>query len=769
MDKSSRSHSRIHLIIAILALLVVLPILINETDLRFQFAAANSLSTDVLFSVPSGQYYQPINLRLTSSDPNAAIYFTTDGSLPTFEHGTLYTEPLYLPARPPRAVAVRAQAQMPDGSVGKETSATYFMNFSAELPIVSLITDPENLWGESLGIFAQPINRGRDWERQAEMFFYEPEQSSGFSAPVGIRVHGGRSRSDDKKSLRLYFRSEYGQPTVNYPIFPDSEKQIFKRLVLHNGGQDYPAVSVNATLLRNQLVGNLVREEGGLATYTRPVILFINGELWGIYNLRERVDSRYMIENYQINEVDLPVGFESELTADSGDLAHWQNLQEFIATHDLSNAENYAVVETQINIENFIDYSLFQIITANADWPHNNQLKFRNRSGGRWHWMFWDSDFAFGLMPDSYIDQNMFERVLGHDDELQQQAAMLLSSLLENPSFKTKFLSRLADLLNTVFIPDKVVTEIDQLASLMEQDIGYETLRWPGSGNWEAGVDYMREFAQQRPDIVRQQAVEFFDLGGTAEIVIEAFPSRQGSVSINNDDPISSNDLPWQGEFFHGVDIQLAALPASGYRFAGWDPPELPQTPVIAFPVSGDLTISPIFTKESDVGVQVGDVRIMRYGLAGGPSPVEGMEGDWIELQVERLGGVDLRGWRITDNDSKTAIDEGSLILGHHPALAAVPLGTSVLLVANQTGINDQLFPADDITNLNGRLLLYAGNGILDTNTDPWFALADNDNLVLLAPGESPSFVDDLAIDFVEIGKKINGVSAAAFGLMDFD
>jgi hypothetical protein len=516
-------------------------------------------------------------------------------------------------------------------------------------------------------------------------------------------------------------------------------------------------------------VGNLVREAEGLVTYSRPVILFINGQNWGIYNLRERIDARYLKENFQMNEVDLLVGFEKNLTADSGDLAHWQSLMEFVESHDLSKDENFATVETQVNLDNFIDYSLFQIITANSDWPHNNQLRFRNRNGGQWHWIFWDSDFAFGLMPDSYIEKNMFERVLENDDPLQQKSAMLLIELLEIPTFKAKFLGRLADLLNEVFVPEKVVAEIDQLVSVLEDDIVYETMRWPGSGNWTAGTDYMREFALQRPAIVRQQAVEYFDLAGTAIITLDTFSPQQGSVSINNGDPLRPNELPWQGEFFQGVDMQLTALPALGYRFGGWDPPQLPQTPVITVSVTADLAISPLFIAENDGGFHSGDVQLVRYGRSGDPAPVDGLQGDWIELQVRRPGGVDLRGWRLTDNDSISATDEGSLILSDHPALAAVPSGTFVLLVASQTGVNDQLFPADDTSFLDGRSVLYAGNDMLDTDSDPWFALAANDNLVLLAPGASTSLADDQAIDFLTVGLGKREVTAVTFGLLEYD
>ena len=112
-------------------------------------------------------------------------------------------------------------------------SATYFINIDTNIPLVSLIIDPRDLWNEESGIFAKPHQRGRDWERETDLFYYDPQQrevatTGAIHAPAGARIHGVCSRSYDKKSLRLYFRNEYGQPTLDFPLFPDGEIERFK-------------------------------------------------------------------------------------------------------------------------------------------------------------------------------------------------------------------------------------------------------------------------------------------------------------------------------------------------------------------------------------------------------------------------------------------------------------------------------------------------------------------------------------------------------------
>jgi hypothetical protein len=146
---------------------------------------------------------------------------------------------------------------------------------------------------------------------------------------------------------------------------------------------------------------------------------------------------------------------------------------------------------------------------------------------------------------------------------------------------------------------------------------------------------------------------------------------------------------------------------------------------------------------------------------------MDDIQGAWVALQVRRPARVDLRGWRISDNDSLTATDEGSLILGDHDALANVPAGTTLLLVATKSPTNDRTFAEDDLSLLDGRLILYAGNDILDIDTDPWFDIGDRDNLVLLAPGTTAIVEDDLAIDFLIVGEGNTGTAPADFGLSE--
>jgi hypothetical protein len=736
------------------------------------------------FSHPGGYYDRDLRLELIPPSPGATIRFTVDGSTPTATHGTVYTQPIHLQAGIPGVTVVRARALAPDAGAATDgegvVSASYMMGVEATLPIISLIVDPDDLWQPRHGIYADPLLRGIAWERPVDVTFVDTDRTSGFHTGAGIRIHGYQSRAFAKKSFRLYFRSDYGVGRLTYPLFdgeppgaPEAayggEAASFNRLVLHSGGQDWPYPPLtNWTLLRNQVAAALAFEVNGYATRSQPAVLFLNGEPWGIYQIRERIDEDFLADRYNLHEVDLLDSPESALRETLiGDRAHWDNLMAYVEAHDLADPTAYAYVESQVDLANFIDYVMIQIYSANTDWPAHNVYLLRPRTpGGRWQWVFWDSDNGFGADVYSQIDTDMISHLLDYNHpETGGRDVLLFRKLLDNPEFFERFVARAADLLNTVLAPDAVLAHVDALAGEIAPDITFETRRWPGPTDWHANVQELRAFATGRPDHVREHMAARFNLGGTVTVNVQPPPSGGGTVAINRAAPPA---LPWQGTYFQGMPVRITALPAPGYRFAGWEPAEMtPDTgappPVGASATltltgrSGAITLTPRFVRAAQPADGAGAARFLNVHVDAQPpgapadtgrppGPTRAIEGDWFEIQVRHWGGLDMRGWRITDNDTLTATDEGSLILPDHPALARVPWGTTLRVIATRTAANDERFPRDDLDGWDREMVLYAGNGGLDGAVDPWFNLGARDNLALLAPGATPSRADDRII-----------------------
>ena len=693
--------------------------------------AANDTLT-ISFSHPPGYYEEDFLLTLSVPHPEATIYFTLDGSLPDPTSGTVYTQPL--PAEIPNVVVVRAQAVLPDGSVGPVSSGSYFIGLDTTLPMMSIIIDPDDFDSPKTGIYSNHEQRGRVWERPIDLTYVDSERENGFHLGAGMRIHGSFSRYfSNKKSLRLYFRGVYGDTKLNYPMFGNQGQVAFDLLVLHNAGKDL-------LLFKNQLTEQLMQEMDGYVARSRPTLLFINGQPWGIYNVRERITERLLAENYDIPSADISDTPNNRADLSPEELAvdtiHWENLMSFVLQNDLSDPDNYAYLQTQMDVENFVDYYLLQMYIANTDWPHHNVMQFRPRTpGGRWQWIVWDNDFAFGQ-----VSRQMVTHVLQVEHPLRERMVILLEKLLANPNFRNLFITRAADLLNTTLSTENVSEKVAALTAEYGPDIHYEQERWSIETEWETAVNHMQDFAAQRPDFMRQHLVERLGLPGTAQLNFGLVDGEAGWIQINQLPP---QPLPAQGIYFQDSKLQLQAIPAAGYQFLGWDGLPEGETAVsetITLPITHDLTLTPRFGLVDPAEPQVGDVYIRTAQFDDEPL------GNWIELQVMREGGVDLRGWRLTDNDNKTTTDEGSLIFMDDPLLANLSEGTVILLVTTASTQNKERYPEDSWQ--NGILTLYVENGRIDTITDPWFNLSQQDNLVLLAPGASTDFADDVAIDF---------------------
>jgi hypothetical protein len=732
-------------------------------------------------SLPPGYYQRDLFVEIVPPPGAVEVRFTLDGRMPSATVGEVYDRPILLRAGVPKVTVIRARAVLSDGSLSAEVSGSYVTAIATTLPVLSLIVDPADLWDSARGIYANPYERGDAWERPAAVTYVDEDRAAGFHVPAGVRIHGHASRSFEKKSLRLYFRATYGAARLTYPLFGAAPPVSFNRLVLHSGGQDESIFPMwNWTLMRNRLADRLATNIGLNATRSRPVLLFINGEVWGIYHVRERIDDDFFADTFGIRSADVLDAPDSALEeVVAGDRDHWQSLQHFLEDHSLVEPDAYAYVAGQVDLDSLMDYMILNIYGANANWPYHNVNQFRARvPGGRWQWIVWDSDHAYGDNPQgSHVDFDLIRFLLDErHPETGGRDTLLWRRLMENPDFRARFLARMAYLLNTELSPSAVVAQIDALAAELAPNIHYEVARWAASDTWVTNVDQLRDFARRRPDALRRHVVDAFDLGGTAALVVMPPAAGQGSVAVEGR---LVADLPWQGVVFRDVPVAVTAAPAPGYRFVGWEPAglplsftpspsltlTLPLTPSLTLPLTPSLilsptqaytlTLTPRFERMDVREAHAGDVVITGYH-AGGAG-----EADWIELQVKRWRGVDMRGWRLTDNDTKAATDEGSLIFPDDPAFARIPYGTTIRVIAAPAGAGDSP-PPDDVAGFDHMRVLHVANGLIDADRDPWFDLGPADNLVLLAPGATPDFADDRGIDLVSFGP----VTPASFGVL---
>jgi len=726
------------------------------------------------FSPAPGIYEESLRVELLPADRRATVIFTTDGTLPTAEVGTLYREPLLLDARQPGVTVIRA-VQVLDGASGRVAgpvaTAVYVIGLNSQLPgsqlpVLSLTLDPAALWSPESGILANPSFRGDDWERPVDVTWFEPGDGGEFALAAGLRVHGDVPLSAPKQSLRLYFRAEYGAARLEYPLFPGHPdqpevEQSYKRLLLQAGDRNGWW-----TLFRDQLVADTAATLGLPVAQGRFVHLFINGRSWGLYRLSERVDRFFLEDNFGYQSVDVV----QEGRPQEGDDAAWDALVDWAAANDLEDPQAFAYVASRLDVANFTDFAVLKLF---FDFSPEDLFAVRNR-GGVWHFVYGGGGQHFAQRPDE------LPLLLGLTDD--SDFTVLFRALMDNAGFRSAFVARTGDLLNTVLAPQALSSRAGNLSASLASDIPYEEARWSASLQdtptvWAENVTALQAFIAARPAALRALLVERLGRGAPAQVQITVEPPAGGEVFAGG------LPLPGAGFFFTGAEVAFVAVPRSGYTFVGWEGAPASasvKASVLQLPVTGPQAFTARFRQivKDEPGLYPDDVIINEFWINDNGTRYASLDGrpitgDWVELLVRRPASVDLRGWRLTDNDTKAGNAEGSLIFPQLEALAAVPRGTVILIIVTENPVNAANFPADDLDWSDGRMVFYVGsqpgNGTLDATTDPGFALGtNNDNLVLLAPAPSAAAPSgepgaEIGIDFVAEGAAVTPYS---FGVL---
>lgn len=508
------------------------------------------IAASVSFSKPGGIYQNTFALSIFCDSDQASIYYTTNGSSPT-TNSHLFTDPLQLstglcsganisqvpiyppgsfkpppPGMVPKAVVIRAAAFDQNGKqISDVVSNSYFINDLGinhhQLPIISICAEHNDLFDFETGIFVPGLHwdanepnwtgnyyqRGREWEREINLEYYD-QNIGAINHKAGLRAHGGNGRRFSQKGMRLYARDDYGTSYFEHPFFEDKPIDRYKRLVLkpfyaswsQTGIEDYVTLKM-ARNLNVDLVG------------TQAVVVYLNGEYWGIYYLQERIDDRYIEANHGVkrNRVDLIGNWHGMI--EYGENKDFLALYDYIENNDLSIDSNYETVSKWMDIDNFIDYQLFEIFIANKDWPENNMKCWRERdSKGKWRWIYFDGDATLQKYKFDSFSQSL--NPTGQGFPSNPTATLFLWKLLENDGFKSDFLNRLQELLNNQLS----YSETNPIYQQAIEDIANEIQRqinrfsFPEDyDRWYTKVLETKEFLTKRKCIISDQVRKVFN------------------------------------------------------------------------------------------------------------------------------------------------------------------------------------------------------------------------------------------------------------------
>lgn len=472
------------------------------------------------FSVPGGFYEASPTLEIFPFYQQHHIRFTTNGSRPTAQ-SQLYTGPLlldesmystsniytiqvapedfmYYPDSIRHCIVIRAAVFDENDSCISETSTnSYFIHSlgcdTHGLPAISLCADSLDLFDYYRGIMVPGYNyhnylwsgnyfgSGDEWERPCNVEFYETE-NRGVNQQAGLRTHGKSARYLQQKGLKVIAREQYGKKRFKHRFFPDTDLDSFKHLVLR------PFCSSNgvATGIQDVLAGHFAHPLNIESLAARVSVLFINGEYWGIYVLEETPNQHYL-EDHCLVDPDRCNIIKEWIYLDYGESTNWDGFCQWLSNTDCSLDENYAEIQSKIDLGNIIDYYIYELYSHNFDWPVHN-VRCWQEGNGPWRFIFFDGDGCFS---------RDFDVLANATDTSNVESTLLFRKLIKNDSFVNSFMNRFNQLTATHFLTDDIVSYFDMLCGLIEAEVPRQSERFAFPQNlerWETDVNKVRSF-----------------------------------------------------------------------------------------------------------------------------------------------------------------------------------------------------------------------------------------------------------------------------------
>jgi len=610
-----------------------------------------SLNGDTVIFSPRGGYFPGgVDLQLSSTNHSDSIFYTLDGSEPT----VLSSRYLGIISFSGNSI-VRARSIKSDMLPGPTTTNTYITK-KHTLPVVCLSTNPENLWDYNTGIYVlgpsaspDPPNFGanfwQDWERKAHLELYDIDGIKQIDQDIGIKIFGSWSRAFPEKSLALFARKEYGKGAFDYKVFKDKPIDKFEALVLRNAGNDW-----DQAMMRDGLTSTLIRDMDIDRQAFQPSVVYINGEYWGILNIREKVNSNYLAENHFVNPDNVNI-LEFNGSVVEGNNSAYMDIINYLNNNTLENDQKYQQVSHKIDLNNYIQYQLTEIYINNKDWPGNNVKYWNtNDAGSLWRWILYDTDFGFSIWEEAAYSFNTLAFALetnGPDWPNPPWATLFFRRMVSNLGFRNQFINQYADRLNTNFTPEKVNATIDSIKQVFLPEIGDHLTRWELSNdNWQYNYNLIKSYATYRQNYARIHLKSQFNLGQMLDIKVEIDDPGTGIVRINS---IIPQKYPFTGVYFKDLPIKLTAIPAPGYKFMKWQMGSLVSNSVsLNYNMEEARSLKAVFepARSTDANIVINEIN---YNSSQSKDTK-----DWVELYNAGNSTVNLKNWIISDGGPET-------------------------------------------------------------------------------------------------------------------
>ncbi len=542
----------------------------------------NGYATTPVMSLAQGFYPGPQSLTITSPDPGVTIRYTTNGFEPDASSGIVYFTAI--PITTTQVVRAEAVSSNPNILVSFVESNTFFISVTHSVNVVSVFGD-----GALVLLGGTQINTevGLEYFDNFGLF-----KADGFGLS---NEHGNDSWFYSQRGIDFVCHDEYGyNDALNYKIFNTKTRASFQRIILKAAANDnYPAAGLPNTNFPGELGGahirdqyvNTVAQKANMHLDERtwaPAVMYVNGQYWGVYDVREKVDDKDFCKYYHKAHEDSLQFLQTwggTWSAYGGAQAQtdWTALKNFIVSNSMTVAANYAYADSMLSTKSLADYAILNSYVVCSDWLNWNTAWWRGRNATcnkkKWRYTLWDEDATFkhyinytGL-PNININANPCDPQTLNNPGGQGHVP-ILNALLTNPIFKQYYVMRYFDLINGGLSCARMVNIFDSMILQITPEMPKHITRWGGTmAQWQTNCTAMRNFIQARCDTVTKLFNGCYNVTGPFKIKVNVDPPGSGTVDFNT---LNLTTFLWTGTYPGNLPNILKAHPKVNYCFSHW-------------------------------------------------------------------------------------------------------------------------------------------------------------------------------------------------------
>ena len=428
-------------------------------------------------------------------EEGAVLRYTMDGETPTKKSKEFPAEGLLIKKTTP----LRVKAFREDAVSSTAAGATYFIDDAPQTSIVSLISDDKYLFSKKTGMLVKGTgsipNYARGYEYPVHIEYFTKDGKQELSQTGTMTCSGHSARINSQKSIALYARKAWGPERFAFNPFPTRDYDSYKSILLRSTNSD-----TYATRLRDVVASSLAEGQDILYQDYEVIQVYINGRYWGHYNLREKIN-KYFVAQYEgvtdekeIDSIDILARTGTDEFLQNGDNKDWLELCDFCKKKDLNDPENFAWVEERLDIDSMFTHAAFEIILGNVDFTN---VRIYRIPGGKWRYLLFDVEACWRNLdptPIEYYIKPLNAKIQGFRHEP-------LNAMFKVPEMKAKFLTRVSELLSTVFRWDNVEAHFDKVIDVLKPILPRHIERWKNMKmeNWKKNIHAIKYYARVRP------------------------------------------------------------------------------------------------------------------------------------------------------------------------------------------------------------------------------------------------------------------------------